>query len=93
MIAGNRNKFQVLASLSWRPFEARFQDFLDQLLLHREVIEKELQLATYVNSLKAENVLAEQLLLTDKERKLLIETKARLEMVSDVQQEKYKGKF
>ncbi|KAF2174878.1 hypothetical protein K469DRAFT_685203 [Zopfia rhizophila CBS 207.26] len=43
----NRHPLRIMSSLSWRPFETRYRDFLDTMSFCREDIHDELQLAIY----------------------------------------------
>jgi hypothetical protein len=99
-ITGSRHKFRVIASLSWKPFNAPFEDLLSKFTLHREVIEDEIQLAEYKKVLRRNDIPAEQLLLHAEEKVLLLETKKRLqeakktlEEISKSSQDKYRGPY
>jgi hypothetical protein len=90
LIVESRSRAAVLASLSWKPFDVRFHDFMDQILLHREVIEDELQLATYGNGLETMALIA-SLRLSKEEKKELQEAKQRIKEIHKMTQNRLKG--
>lgn len=93
IIVGARHKLSVIASLSWKPFDAIFEDLLDNLMLHREVIEDELQLDQYKKALEKDETLAAQLHLHAEEKALLLNAKKRLEEIHTLSQDMYKGSY
>ncbi|KAF2810709.1 uncharacterized protein BDZ99DRAFT_519396 [Mytilinidion resinicola] len=75
----NRHKLLVAAKLGWRPFDARFQEFRDHLLIHRDIIEKEILLVTVDKTLKLGATVTGSLLLNGEDKRLLREAVARME--------------
>jgi hypothetical protein len=63
---------------------------MDQILLHREVIEDELQLATYGNGLETMALIA-SLRLSKEEKKELQEAKQRIKEIHKMTQNRLKG--
>jgi len=45
----------VVADLFWKPFEARFDDLLEKLRFHQDMVKDEMTIATYIDMKRKSN--------------------------------------